>query len=300
MIIKPLRLEPGQKIGIIAPGGPVKPSELMLPITILQDNGYQIATSPNLFGQEGYLSGDDESRLSDIHKMFEDKDIRAILCARGGYGSLRIIDRINYELIRNNPKIFIGYSDITALLLAIYNKTGLVVFHGPVARELDHQREDNLKNLKTFLSGDSPNVEITAGNFLKAGIAHGPVIGGNLSIIASLTGTPYMPAMAGCILFIEEKNESLYRIDRMLTQLRLNGLLDDLKGIVMGSFVDCGPMSDVENLLIDITKDFSYPILSGLPSGHGIDNRIIPLGIHGVIDTEKISITFKEEFFSHD
>lgn len=299
MTIKPPSLKTGQKIGIIAPAGPVKQSELLVPISMLQDNGYQVITSLNLFKKNDYLAGDDESRLSDIHRMFEDKDIKAILCARGGYGSLRIIDSINYDLIHENPKIFIGYSDITALLLAIHNKTGLVVFHGPVVRELNNQNKDNLSNLINVLSGSSPKIELIRGRSLKAGKSQGPLLGGNLSVIASMVGTPFLHLLKGSVLFIEERGESLYRIDRMLTQMRLNGLLNNLAGIAIGSFEDCGEISNIENLLVDITKDFDYPVLSGLPVGHGIYNRVIPIGIQASINAESMSISFREKFFNN-
>jgi len=208
------------------------------------------------------------------------------MCARGGYGTLRLLDRIDYSLILNNPKIIVGYSDITALLLAIYKKTGLVTFHGPVARELD---KNNGKNLEVFLkvaSGDKVlSVSLLEGMTLNKGRATGILLGGNLSLICHLVGTPFLPSLKDIILFVEEKGEPLYRIDRMLTHLKLSGAIDDLAGLAVGSFEGCGDVSEIENLLEDNFAGRGFPIISGLPVGHGSENITLPMGLRVELDT---------------
>jgi muramoyltetrapeptide carboxypeptidase len=286
-----LRLKTGDTIGIIAPAGPVSKSEILSTIETLEDRGYQIFHSPNLYQRENYLAGSDVTRVSDLHMMFRDNNIKAILCARGGYGTPRIIEKIDYDLIRKNPKIFIGFSDITAILLAIYNETELVTFHGPMAKGLVANGERNLDNLLKVLSSEGPiELSLANGISLKEGKAKGRLFGGNLSLISSLVGTRFLPPLDGEILFIEERGEPLYRIDRMLTHLRLSGLLGGLAGLIVGEFKDCDDTTAIDRLLKDRTADLEFPVLSGLPVGHGIENITLPIGLRVEIDTESMMI----------
>ncbi|MFC1533074.1 LD-carboxypeptidase [Thermodesulfobacteriota bacterium] len=285
MIIKPPRLKPGDIIGIIAPAGPVTRSELQPAIDFLITKGYRIIQAPHLYHKQDYLAGYDDARLEDLHSMFQDKDIKAVFCARGGYGTLRLLDKIDYDLIRRNPKIVVGYSDISALLLAIYKKTNLVTFHGPVVKELsgNYQKMDDFFNIIT--SNETLELDMSGGTALTTGRAKGILLGGNLSLISHMVGTPFMPSMKGAVLFIEDKGESLYRTDRMLTHLRLSGILKDLAGLIAGRFVDCGDISDINRLLMDIVSGSDFPVFSGLPAGHGTRNITIPLGLRVDLDT---------------
>ncbi|MFC1868741.1 LD-carboxypeptidase [Thermodesulfobacteriota bacterium] len=292
MDIKPPRLKLGDEIAIIAPAGPVTPSEIEPAIDLLIKNGYSVVQAPNLYRKQGYLAGNDAARLDDLHSMFENKNTKAILCARGGYGTLRLLDRIDYDLIKRNPKIIVGYSDITGLLLAIHKKTGLVTFHGPVARELTKNRHKNLTAFFDLVSSQGTlELDLSSGTTLAPGRARGNILGGNLSLISNLLGAPFMPSMKGAILFIEEKGEPLYRIDRMLTHLRLGGIFDDLAALIAGEFVDCGDISKINRLLTDVTSDGNVPVLSGLPVGHGMENITIPLGLQADLDTENMTLS---------
>lgn len=293
MNIKAPRLQPGDRIGIIAPAGPVTQEQLQPEIDLIITKGYGVIQSPHLYRKADYLAGDDEVRLEGLHLMFQDKDIKAVLCARGGYGTLRLLDKIDYGLIKENPKIIAGYSDITGLLLAIYKKTGLITFHSPVVKELSGNQGKNLNNLLDLFS--SPrylDLDMSGGEVLSDGNAKGVLLGGNLSLLSHLTGTPFMPSLEGVILFIEEKGEPLYRIDRMLTHMRLSGVLDQIEGLITGQFVDCGDMADINRLLVDILPGSDIPVFSGMPIGHGKDNKAIPLGLEAELDTEskKLSI----------
>lgn len=295
MTIKPHRLEPGDTIGVIAPAGPVDQEEIQPTIDLLYKKGYRIHEAPNLFSRKGYLAGHDYVRLDDLHSMFSDNVIKAIFCARGGYGSIRILDRIDYDLILDNPKIIVGYSDITALLFAIFNRTGLVTFHGPMLRDLAKDGGDNLADFLELASSSMPRIyDLSGGMVLNHGRARGKVLGGNLSIISSLMGTPFMPMMKGAILFIEDKGEPLYRIDRMLSQLRQGGVIDGLSGLIVGRFIDCGDISDINELLRDLTSGTDIPVINGLLVGHDRENRTIPIGLHAELDTEDMTLTFLE------
>lgn len=293
MTIKPPRLNPGDAIAIIAPAGPVTLDEIQPAIDLLIKKGYQIVQSPHLFSKQGYLAGNDDTRLEDFHSILNNPSTKAILCARGGYGTLRLLDIIDYDLIRRNPKIILGYSDITALLLAIHKKTGLITFHGPVVREIHGPRN---KNLSTFLDLVSLNsdlkIDLRNGTELMPGRAEGFLMGGNLSLISHLIGTPYMPSTKGAILFIEEKGETLYRIDRMLTHLRLSGILKDIAGFIAGNFVDCGNIAEINGLLTDIFIGDDIPVTSGLPVGHGMENMTLPIGVRACLDTERMTLSF--------
>jgi muramoyltetrapeptide carboxypeptidase len=293
--IKPRRLEPGDTIGVIAPAGPVVQEEIQPTIDLINIKGYHVHEAPNLFNRKGYLAGHDEARLDDLHSMFSDNRINAIFCARGGYGTIRILDKINYNLILDNPKIIVGYSDITALLFAILQKTDLVTFHGPVLRDLFQDGRDNLGDFLDLASSRTPRiVDLSGGMVLNRGRARGMVIGGNLSIISCLIGTDFMPMMKGAILFIEDKGEPLYRIDRMLSHLRLSGVMDDLSGLIAGRFTDCGDISDINELLGDFTSGIDIPVINGLPVGHDVENRTIPIGLHAELDTENMMLSFLE------
>jgi len=295
IVVKPRRFEAGAAIGVIAPAGPVRPSELQSGIGELESFGYQVVVSPHLYDVEGYLAGDDEARLEDLHAMFGNKAINAIICARGGYGVLRLLDKIDYAFIRENPKILVGYSDITALLLAIFKKSGLVTFHGPVVTDISKNEHRNLKFLLDMISLEKKTTfDLSGGRTLIPGKATGSLLGGNLSLISHLTGTPFMPSLKGGILFVEDRGEAPYRIDRMLTHLRLSGLLDDAEGIIAGQFEDCGDPTVIDNLLVDTCSDLNIPIFSGMPIGHGLTNLTLPIGLEASLDTETTTLSIME------
>ena len=241
------------------------------------------------------MAGEDKARLSDLHDMFRDKDIKAIFCTRGGYGCMRLLDKINYELIKENPKILVGYSDITALLIAIRKKTGLITFHGPMVRGLATKNQNNWESLFRTISSSQPlKLSFREGTTLVAGTAKGKLIGGNLNMICHLVGTPYLPSLDGCILFVEERGEALYRLDRMLTHLRLSGQLTGLSGFIAGVFEECSDMSAIEGLLADILSDLDVPLATGLPLGHGLKNMTVPVGLPAKLDTDSKTLSIME------
>lgn len=294
-LVKPDRIHRGDKIGIVAPGGPVIREELQSGIHFLESRGYSISTGPHLYAQKGYLAGDDENRLQDLHMMFQDPEVKAVLCARGGYGTLRLLDRIDYSLIRDNPKIVAGYSDITALLLALYKMNGLATIHGPLVKDLTKNENRNMTAFLELVTSDDPmELDLNETTCLRQGRAVGPLLGGNLTLISHLVGTPYMPSLSGAILFIEDRGESLYRVDRMLTHLHLSGILKDLAGLVSGQFEDRGDAVDIGPLLMERTSEREIPVVTGLPLGHGDLNQPLPVGLRGRLDTEKMTLAVLE------
>ena len=295
MKIKPSRLNEGDRIGIIAPAGPVLQSEIQPGLDFLESLGFEPVCSPHLFEQAGYLAGEDRTRLKDLHVMFKDKKVRALLCARGGYGTHRILGNLDYPLFRQTPKIFVGYSDITALLFALFKKSGMITIHGPVLRDLLKGDGRNAALLLKLMTSDElTTVTFPSGAAIKKGRAQGVILGGNLSLICHLIGTPFLPSFRGKLLFIEEKGEPLYRIDRMLTHLLLSGELEKCAGLMVGTFEECGDPASVIDLVRERCSRLKMPILTGLPVGHGEDNVPLPIGARAVLDTETMSLELKE------
>lgn len=295
MNVKPHRLKPGDTIAVIAPAGPVDPAEMLPGLEHLQSMGYTVLAAPHLYERKGYLAGDDRVRLDDLHAAFRDPHVNAVICARGGYGTHRLLPKIRYSFIRKNPKILVGYSDITALLLSVYKKTGLITFHGPMIRECSKKQTTNLDGLIRMISSAEPfGVDLKGADVLKEGRAEGRLIGGNLSLISHLVGTRHLPDPRGAILFLEDIGEPLYRIDRMLTHLRLCGFLKKLSGIVAGRFEECGDSTEISGLLLDAVSDLRIPVLSRAPFGHGQENQPLPIGIQAILDTRRMTLRWGE------
>ena len=293
--IKPPRLVKGDVIGIISPAGPVDKLDLQPGLKVLESAGFKVGLGSHVYDKRGYLAGDDSDRLDEIHAMFHDKDIKAIFCARGGYGSMRLLENIRYDLIRGNPKVLVGYSDITALLMALYSMTGLVSIHGAVVKEFSAEGEENWESLLRLLSSNRPrSLNLALGSGLVPGKATGILLGGNLSLICHLVGTPFLPPLDGCILFLEEKGEPLYRVDRMLTHLKLSGRLKGIAGIVIGHFEGCNEVAALEKLFLDRLSDLEVPLATGLPVGHGRENRPVPLGVEAELDVDQMTLSVIE------
>lgn len=304
-IVKPKRLSKGDVIGIISPASsPDDPSRIDAGVRYFEKLGYKVEVGKNVGKTHGYLAGTDEERLSDLHDMFSNKQVKAIICVRGGYGTPRILDKIDYKLIAKNPKIFVGYSDITALHLAFLQKTGLVTFAGPMAAvdfhgEVSKYTEEMfwalLTSNKKFGRVEMPNDEKIFQ--LTKGMARGRIVGGNLALLASLVGTPYMPPVKDKILYMEEVGEVPYRIDRMLNQLKLSNVLKEAAGIILGSFSDCNETDPLKHTLTlgEVITDYfggmKVPIIYNFKHGHIKDNITMP---HGVMTKLNASRGFVE------
>jgi muramoyltetrapeptide carboxypeptidase len=263
-------------------------------VNILKSHGLHVHFSKHVFDQNGYLAGSDSARLEDLHSMYENRDINAVFCARGGYGCMRLLDKINYELIRENPKIFMGFSDVTALLLAVYKQTDMVTFHGPMIGGLSSSAQEALLDSIGLLeASQGMRINLRGGTVLSRGRASGPMVGGNLTLVCHLIGTGYLPPVADAIFFLEEKGEAPYRIDRMLTHLSLTGIFRSLGGIILGTFQQCGEEKEITRLLREKFAGLGIPIMTGLPAGHGVCNRAIPIGLPVDFDTDTGTVTLR-------
>ncbi|KAF0140841.1 MAG: peptidase U61 LD-carboxypeptidase A [Stygiobacter sp.] len=298
-IVKPKRLKPGEVIGVISPASsPEDLSKINRGVTYLEKLGYRVEIGKNVGMKEGYLAGSDKQRLDDLHDMFKRKDIRAIFCVRGGYGSGRLLDKIDYNLIKKNPKIFVGYSDINALQSGFFTKTGLVSFAGPMVAVDFHDEVSPFTEeifWRTITSdkkiGKLHNPRNEKFYTLTKGRAVGRIIGGNLTLLASLMGTEYFPKLKDTILLLEDINEAPYRIDRMFNQLRLAKAFKQIKGVILGHFVDCvnnDPSSSsftLNEVIIDYFQtQLKLPVIYNVKHGHIKDNITIPYGVKCVLN----------------
>lgn len=315
-IIKPKKLEQGDKVGIISPASYVSDKEKEEIIENLKKLNLVGEFSKNFLKKNGYLSGTDSERLEDLHEMFARKDIKGIICARGGYGTPRILSEINYSLIKKNPKIIIGYSDITALLQAIYVKTGLITFHGPVG--ISTFNDFSLRFFNETLFNVGKKIELVSEKYEKNdkiinsveditvindGISEGILIGGNLSLVVSLIGSEFDFNPENKLLFFEEIGEEPYSIDRMLTQLLLTKKLQKCKGIILGHFSNCEVKKqdaafessfNLKEVLFDRLSNLKVPVIYGLSFGHIKNKFVLPNGIKARLDTDKRIVTLLE------
>ncbi len=289
----PRMLEKGDRVGVISPSGPVHESELEQGLDMLKSSGYEVVLGSGVYLRHGYMAGEDGLRLADFHDMFADPEIKAVFCSRGGYGAMRLLRNIDYELVRNNPKLFIGYSDITALHMALHLRTGLVSFHGPVVRGFHENKGANFKKMIEVVSNPQPQpLSLKMGSVLAAGKAKGPLMGGNLSVICSLLGTPYLPSFKGSVFFMEDRGEQPYRVDRMLTQLLMSGKIDDISCLLLGEFRECGEDEAIADLMKERLAGLGIPVIKGLPVGHGANNLALPIGVNVEIDSSSMALSF--------
>ena len=289
----PARLKAGGKVGIAAPAGAFNRELFLRGTHILEELGFKLHLPDGLLDARGFLAGTDKGRAEIVNQLFADKSVEAIICARGGYGSLRILHLLDYDTIAQNPKIFIGFSDITALLTVLFDRCGLVTFHGPVVTSLADANEITKQSLFQAISSDHRlEVEVPEAVTVKPGSGAGILGGGNLTTLCHLVGTPFAPSFANKILFLEDRAEAPYRIDRMLMQMKLADCFQGLAGIVLGSFEDCGPADDILKIINDIFGDCQIPIIAGLDAGHGNLNLTLPMGVEATLDAERHLLSY--------
>ncbi len=293
----PATLKPGDCIGIITPGTYAQEKDFEA-VNLLKAHGYRVKIAPAAKSIYAHFAGSDRKRAEDINNFFKDDEVKAILCVRGGYGCARVLDKLDYKMIAKHPKMLIGFSDVTALHIAIGERCGLSTIHGPMLVSFtspnfdsEYTRENFFKALENGFHGEIPMPEGQELESVINGHAEGVIMGGNLTLLSSLCGTPYELNGKGALLLIEEVGETPYRIDRMMNQLYQSGLLKRVNGILFGSFTGCTDPdpSGIEDFTVEqVLKYYARlsgkPVIKNIPAGHGKFNAFIPLGVHAVMD----------------
>jgi len=300
---------------MVAPSAaPNEPERIRFAIDTVESLGFKVKPGAHLYDRDGYLAGADAARAADLNAMFADDGVDAIWCVRGGYGASRILPALDYALMQQKPKALIGYSDITALHMAIHRHAGLVTFHGPVAfRAFTPYSLGELKRVlwtgeTPVRLGGPPPFDRTEGRVdwenrvatLVPGKARGRLLGGNLCLMSHLCGTPYFPDLRGAILFLEDVEEAYYRIDRMLTQLWLSGALAGVAGVAFGKFTNCEPSAfflqnrPLEEILAERCRALGVPAVSGIMVGHIEDQTTLPVGCLAELDADAGTLTLLE------
>ena len=257
--------------------------------------GFHTRVPDQIFDKTGYLAGSDAQRATLVNLLFKDTDVKAIVCARGGFGCLRMLPLVDFDIIQTHPKILVGYSDITALLTSITIQSGLVTFHGPMVTTLATAPELTRHHLTAAITTNTP-LEITpqAGVVIHGGHTKGPVIGGNLNTLCHMLGTPFEPNFKNHILLLEDRGEAHYRIDRMISQMKLAGCFESIAGLILGSFEECGPLDGIYQIFQEHFQDLQIPILAGFDIGHGKQNMTIPFGMAATLDADKQILSFDQ------
>jgi muramoyltetrapeptide carboxypeptidase len=313
--LKPKRLGPGDTVALVSPASATfNTVELQIARESLAALGFKVKTGAHMMERHGYLAGDDKARADDINSAFADTSVAAVHAIRGGWGSARVLPYLDFDTIRRNPKVIIGYSDITALLVSIYGRTGLITFHGPIGLgrwdpwSLDYYRRVLLAGEKVVYANKqgitAERNSLTQVEFrtqtITPGKARGRLLGGNLTVLTTILGSPYLPDWENAILFCEDVREDLYRVDRMLTQLKLAGVLGKIRGFVFGGCSECGPGDGnygaltLEEIFLDHIKPLGVPAWQGAMIGHAQPQWTLPVGGQVEIDASAGTIALLE------
>ncbi len=307
-MIAPPRLRPGDRIGVVAPSGPVLRRYVDSGLKVLVGAGYRPVLARHLFDRRGHLAGSDEARAGDLNRMLRDPDVRCVVMARGGYGAMRIAEEVDWDAMRRDPKVFVGYSDATFLHLGFQARTGVRTLHGPNLHGLAFGRTGEIRRWLAWVS--SPVLPLPIRSLAapvplcrSRSAVSGRVLGGNLALIHHATGTPFLPSFRGAIVFFEEVNEPPYKIDAMLTHLKLAKVFRGARGVVLGSFVNCVPRPKhrelpLRTVLRDHLAEMAVPACAGLSAGHGRRNLPLPLGARATLDPGRGRLIFEEGLVS--
>ena len=294
----PPPLNPGARIGVVAPAGPVRPSLLREGLAYLSRRGYRVAEGKHLRARRGYLAGTDAQRAEDLNRAMADATLEAVIFARGGYGCARILDRLDFTPLKSRPKLFLGYSDLTAFYAALHQATGIPGFYGPMIPNFNAPgkefREGSLWSVLERRPGWN-RFSYSRRGVLRGGSAEGMLVGGCLSLLASLVGTRYDVDTRGTILFWEEVDEEPYRIDRMLNHLRMAGKFRDLKGMIVGRLQRCSPKKgapalSLKEMLRDHLQGTDFPVVIDFPAGHAAGKVTLPLHLPARLNTRLASL----------
>lgn len=279
-------------LGIAAPASGFEPPRFERGLAVLDELGFDVKVDERAFIKTGYLAGSDNDRAALLTELFTDDVVDAVMCARGGYGSMRLLPLLNLQALADSGKPLIGFSDCTALFCALYALGGQSCWHGPVVTQMGDLDTESLAAFKAALQNEVVAYNVEQGVCLRSGRAAGRFFGGNLTVLMHLAGTAYFPDLRGHILFVEDQNEPLYKIDRMFTQLKLMGVLDRLAGVVLGEFINCGEVRAIHARVLELVGTRDIPVLGGFPAGHGQANLILPLGGPCLLDCAAKTLAF--------
>jgi muramoyltetrapeptide carboxypeptidase len=303
------KITAGSTIGVLSPAWIPLSERLTNGVNYLQEMGYQVKLAKNLNKRYGYFAGTDDERVEDIHEMFADTKVSALLATRGGWGTLRYLHKLDYDMIKNNPKPIIGYSDLTSLQLAIWEKTGVGSISGPMcAVEMGKGiHEFTEKHFWNYLSSNKNRYKIvlseTNSKKMIGGKAQGVLLGGCLSLVSFLMGTPYAPDLSGAVLFLEDVGEKPYKIDRYLAHLKQCGVFDNINALILGEFLDCDDESTedtftIQSLLEEYFVNASFPVLYNFPYGHGDIKVSMPIGAKTILDLDNNTLEIENLFIN--
>ena len=292
--VRPPPLKSGDGVGVVAPAGVVDIDQFRAGIAVIENLGFNPIVADEVYLKNGYLAGSDQQRADSINAAIRNPDLKAIICARGGYGCMRILDLIDYAALRKFPKLVVGFSDVTALLVAAYVCSSLVTIHGPVITSLSTADHATRNALHQVLNGGAAvHLSASGGPVICSGVCKGPVLAGNLTLFCHLLGTPFAPRFKGHIVLLEDRGEARYRIDRMLTHLTLAGSFDGVAGIALGTFEDCGSPEKLYDLFQERFSGSGIPVMAGFDIGHGRCNLPVPVGLEATLDTNLKSLVYK-------
>ena len=298
-LIKPPALKPGDRIGLLAPASSFNRDAFLTGCERLRQMGYEPIYSTEIFNRDLYFAGSAERRVNELHDLLRRDDITALICVRGGYGSNYLLEKLDFALFRHHPKILLGCSDVTSLLTAITDRTGLVTFHGPmVAKDIADGTFDSSSWTNALQGASTWDIPTNGVEILRAGKAHGRLYGGCLSMLVASLGTPFEIQTEGAILFIEDIGEKPFRIDRMLMQLHLAGKLKSVRGFVFGEMLDCRPPAGetytLQQVILRILHGYNVPMVFGLKSGHVSSNNLtLPIGVQAELTASGEGVALK-------
>ncbi len=287
----PPAVQPGEVVAVAAPASPVSRAAWQAGVRVLEDWGFQVRCGPEILQPRAWGADTDRLLARRFMEIWLDPEVKAIIGARGGYGSLKLLPYLDLKALKAHPKSLVGFSDLTNLLMHLHQRLKLVTFHGPTVAHLAEITEEARENFHRWLTAPGPQT-ITYENLtiLHPGMAEGPLTGGNLTTLCHLLGTPFAPRLRGYLLFLEDHNEALYRLDRMVHHLLLAGVLKGVRGVVLGAFTHCGSPEGVLEVMTAALTPLKVPVLAGLPVGHQPANHTLPLGAWARIDAQSASL----------
>jgi muramoyltetrapeptide carboxypeptidase len=288
----PPPLAPGDTVALAIPASPISREAWEAGVKVLEDWGYQVVSPPEIFTARPWGQAADREAARRFQETWEDPEVKAVIGVRGGYGALKILPYLDLDRLARHPKRLVGFSDLTNLLLTLYQRLGWVTFHGPTLAHLAEVTPAARESWRRWLTAPGPlEVAFPGLTALHPGTVEGPLSGGNLTTLCTLLGTPYAPRLKGVLLFLEDHNEALYRLDRLAHHLLLSGALDGVAGIVLGSFTGGASQAHAEEVLGTAFEPLGVPVAAGLPVGHQPENHTLPLGVQARLDTTMGTLT---------